>query len=228
MGFKIVLIIVLGLMGINLLVLNYFWYLDFEDRKVSGLDTIEATEDVIYTLTTGLSRDSESTPTAIDTTFFKDQIHTATASLTKEVEMLKKNSITPAVSVRPLTNTSAPIREYYIPLGSSSITTTDWVDVPGIEAYVAPSNYGTLKEMYFEASLRIPSGAGQAFARVKNVTDNVSLIESEITHEGTMGKLLSSGKIPIPATTKLYRLQIKSSLGNQVVIDTSRLKLFAK
>ncbi len=93
---------------------------------------------------------------------------------------------------------------------------------------MAPSNYGAITGIYFEVSLRIPTGTGQAYARLKNVTDNVSLFESEVSTSGTTGALVSSGKLPLPYTTKLYRVQLKSTLGSQVVLDNARIKIFVK
>lgn len=100
--------------------------------------------------------------------------------------------------------------------------------MPGVEAYVVPANYGTLSEMYLEASPRIPTGNGRVYLRLLNVTDNVSLIESEIYQEGNKTGLLSSGKIPIPYVSKLYRIQIKSTLGYEAILDNARIKIFVK
>lgn len=156
-----------------------------------------------------------------------DQIKQATASLTKKVDELSVAKGTSSPVKPPQVNQTA-IKEYYIPLGTGSNTSTEWTDLGGVEAYVAPANYGQIQEMYFEASLRLPTGSGRVYARLKNVTDNNPLFESEVSHEGSGGKLVSSGKIPVPVVTKLYRVQLKSTLGAQANLDNGRIKLFVQ
>lgn len=151
-------------------------------------------------------------------------LKTATESLTMRVDTLTGNSGQPTTSVAQ----NQSVKEYYVPLGTGSTNSTTWIDLPGVEAYIAPSNYGTITEMYLEVAVRVPTGSGQVFARLKNVTDNNSLFESEVSYEGTAGKLISSGKIPVPTQTKLYRMQLRSSLGSEVVLDNARIKLFVK
>src|SRR3989344_93035 len=148
----------------------------------------------------------------------------ATESLTLRVDALTGKSVEQTTS-----NTqNQPVKEFYVPLGTGSTSSTSWVDLPGVEAYISPSNYGTIVEMYLEVAIRVPTGSGQVFARLKNVTDNNSLFESEVSYEGTAGKLFSSGKIPVPSQTRLYRMQLRSSLGAEVVLDNARIKLFVK
>src|SRR3989344_2681064 len=150
-------------------------------------------------------------------------IKIATESLTLGIDAIVGNG----QQVTTVTQ-NQPVKEYYVPLGTGSTNSTTWVDLPGVEAYIAPSNYGTIVEMYLEVAVRVPTGSGQVFARLKNVTDNNSLFESEVSYEGTAGKLISSGKIPVPTQTRLYRMQLRSSLGAEVVLDNARIKLFVK
>ena len=93
-----------------------------------------------------------------------EAIREATASLTMRLDAF-------APSSKPVTATSVKpvVREYYIPLGSGSSSATDWTELAGVEAYVAPSNYGKVKEMYFEAGLRLTKGTGRAYTRLRKV-----------------------------------------------------------
>ncbi len=162
-----------------------------------------------------------------DFRLISDMISEATASLTRQVDSLTGQSS----SVKPVPiskDTTSRVKEYYIPLGSGTTSGQDWTDLPGVEAYVAPTNYGKIKEMYFEAGIRIPSGNGRVYARLKNVTDNNGLFESEVYRDGNTTGMLSSGKLPIPTTTKLYRVQMKSTLGVEVNVDSARIKIFVE
>lgn len=159
-------------------------------------------------------------------------IKEATRSLTQKVKDLEvqinKGTKTPVQSVSPTLQSQSPVKEYYIPLGSSSSGATEWTDLPGIEAYLAPLNYGKIKSLYFEAGLRIPTGNGRMYARLKNVTDNVGLAESEISRDGGSAGMVSSGQIPVPQNTKLYRVQIKSTMGAEALLENARIKIFVE
>jgi hypothetical protein len=156
-----------------------------------------------------------------------EAIKVATQSLTLAVQNIQLNPKTQTLYASPVANTTT-VKEYYIPLGYGSTNSTDWVDLPGVEAYVAPLNYGKIKEMYFEAGISIPTGSGEVYARLRNVTDSVSLFESEVHRSGESGGLASSGKIPVPTSTKLYRVQLRSSIGAEVKLDNARIKIFVQ
>jgi hypothetical protein len=156
-----------------------------------------------------------------------DLVKEATMSLSIRVDKLEKSIPVKNETVNTNQATTG-VKEYYIPLGSGSASSSDWIDLTGVEANVAPSNYGKIKEMYFEANIKIPTGNGTVFARLKNVTDNTGLFESEVHQEGNNYSMVSSGKIPVPITTKLYRVQLKSSLGALAVLDSARIKIFVE
>jgi hypothetical protein len=213
----------LKILGVVLVVINLL-YLNYRIASESGLpppvDT-PITKSIASPLP--LENDAVALPSA-----YIELVREATSSLTIQVSSLENQ-----LAQESGTNvTDAPatisVREFYIPLGTGSTNSQEWVDLPGVEANVAPSNYGSIKEMYFEASLRIPNGTGRAYARLKNVTDNTSLIESEVFREGSSTGLISSGKIPIPQATKLYRVQVKSTLGTEMKLDNARIKIFVK
>lgn len=156
------------------------------------------------------------------------KLQEATASISERLDTIEKVISQPVATPVGVGRTEIGVKEFYIPFGSGSTRSTEWSDLAGIEAYLAPSNYGEITGVYFEASLRIPTGTGKIYARLKNVTDGLGLFESEINHEGSTGKLISSGPIPIPQKTVLYRVQLKSSLGSEVVLDGGRLKVFVE
>lgn len=222
---KITILVAAVLLTANLAFLNF--RVIFQDKQPQETATTVLPETRQQEISPG--RDLTATePTSLsDYHLLSEQIKQATASLTKKVEELSvaKGS---SSAEKPIPVSQSLTREYYIPLGGSITTSTEWVDLGGVEAYVVPANYGHIQEMYFEASLRIPTGSGRVYARLKNVTDDNPLIESEVYHEGSNGKLVSSGKIPVPVATKLYRVQLKSTLGAEARLENARIKLFAK
>lgn len=215
------LILVVGLALTDLAYLNYLVVWQGLDRtKIPDASVIP----IVDTTSQKISfPDSGKQNIKIDDVNMNQLVQMATASLTQKFAELSQTSANKTGSTQVA---SAQVKEYYIPLGTGGTASTDWVDLPGAEAYVVPANYGRITGLYFEAGIRIPTGSGRVYARLRNVTDNIGLIESEVSQEGTNTGLVSSGKIPVPASTKLYRVQLKSSLGVNVSLDNARIKLF--
>lgn len=164
--------------------------------------------------------------------YFKKQeilllINEATSSLTQQLDTITQNNFSKPIS-SPQNQTQNLVKEHYIPLGSGTTTSITWTEINGAEAYVDPANYPRIVGMYFEAALRIPTDNGSAYARIRNVTDKYSLFESEVYKEGAKGGLISSGKLPIPSSTKLYRVELKSTLGAAVELNNARIKIFVE
>ena len=205
---------------VDLLILNYRVF--FSDKKVENISSQTTSMVAPARFSPG-----ETSPVTLE--MVADIVKEATATISQKVDALSSEPVpSPLVITNTISTKFSQPREMYIPLGTGSVSNTDWTDLPGVEAYVAPDNYGTIKEMYFEASIRIPTGNGRVYARLKNVTDTVSLFESEVSNEGSTGELVSSGKLPLPQSTKLYRVQLKSTLGAQAVLDNARIKLFVQ
>lgn len=206
-------VLVLVLAGANLVYLNY---------AVFGKPRPSVTES--RTIPTADSYPSVEDREGSVSSEMVDLIEEATRSLTLRVDNLTPTSQSTTASVAPVSGT---VKEFYIPLGTGSTNSEVWVDLPGVEAYVNPANYGKITGLYFEATMRLPTGTGKAFARLKNVTDNNPLIESEVSQEGDGSSLISSAKIPTPTATKLYRVQVRSSL-SEMKLDNARIKIIVE
>ena len=113
----------------------------------------------------------------------------------------KPNVVTPTPSpiVLPLQNTnSSQTKEYYVPFGSGSGSSADWQDVPGLQASIDSSSYGSIKSVIFEASLHVPNGNQNASVRLYNATDNHPVWNSQIDFTGsTQSVFLTSQSISL-------------------------------
>lgn len=141
----------------------------------------------------------------------------------------KPNAVTPTLSptALPLQNTnSSQTKEYYVPFGSGSGSSSDWQDVPGLQASIDRNSYGSIKSVVFEASLHIPTGNETASVRLYNSTDSHPVWNSEVDFNGnTNSVLLVSPNISLDSGNKLYKVQMKTQLQFQAILDQSRLHI---
>lgn len=137
------------------------------------------------------------------------------------------------LSAKPQTTTkttTAPIEKKtsYISLsGPITTTSTAWVDASGVEVYVDLTNdYSKDATVYWEATLSVANGNGQASARLFDVTHGIAVNGSEIslTNNATP-TLVSSGNLSLWSGKNLYRVQLKSLNSFVVTFASGRIKI---
>jgi len=117
-------------------------------------------------------------------------------------------------------------KEIFIPIGSGSTKSGTFADLSGLEVTIDTTKYSEIESVVFEASLWTDGGNGQAWAKLKNVSDNNPFIESQISSTSGVGEVKTSGKIPIPAGSKKYGVQAKTDITNFAAhVDNARLKI---
>lgn len=126
-------------------------------------------------------------------------------------------------STTSTTTTSSSIKEIFIPFGNGSTSAEDWVDLAGVSSYVDSNAYGKIKNVTFEASVRIPTGNQIAYVRLYNTTDKHPVWFSEVSLEGGTAQLLISKSITLDQGNKLYQVQMKTSLKYTAILDQARL-----
>ncbi len=117
------------------------------------------------------------------------------------------------------------VKELFIPFGSGSSSADDWSDVPGMVATIDSLNYSGIKSIVFEATLRIPTGNQKLYARLYNVTDKHPVWFSEVSIEGGTPQLVTSQPIMFDSGSKIYQVQLKTSLKYQSFIDQARIRI---
>lgn len=137
------------------------------------------------------------------------------------LEVISEKYPTPMVT--PIIQAGA--KELYIPLGSGSTKSTDWVELTGVEGVVDSANYPKIKSAIFEASLRIPTANGKAHAKLYNVTDKHDVWFSEVWVEGSTSQRVESANIRLDSGRKLYRVVMKSTMGYEAILDSARIKI---
>ena len=146
------------------------------------------------------------------------EIYEATASA-------KKALPTPVPGKSTAVSNISQTKEFFVSLGSGSNATSDWEDVAGLKAYIDSTKYSSIKTVVLEASVRIPTGNGIAYVRLFNETDKHPVWFSDVSLEGGEAKLLISSPITLDTGSKLYKVQMKTSLKAPAILDQARIHI---
>lgn len=131
-----------------------------------------------------------------------------------------KVTVLPTQSQKPVSNA----KEFFIPFGGGTISSSDWTDVPGLIAYVDSTNYSQIKAVTFEASVHVPTGNETVSVRLLNATDQRSI--SELFFNGdTNSQFIVSQPITLDYAKKLYKVQMKTQLNYPAVLDQARIHI---
>lgn len=117
------------------------------------------------------------------------------------------------------------VKEFFVSFGSGSSSADEWTDVSGLAAYIDSNQYGKIKTVTFEASLRIPTGNQTAYVRLYNSTDKHPVWFSEVSLEGGTPRLLISKPITLDTGNKLYQVQMKTQLKFSAILDQARVHI---
>lgn len=151
------------------------------------------------------------------------KIYEATSSAVSTMDN-NKTQITSDSKIKQATQISQ-VKEYFIPLGSGSLSSTEWGDVPGVQATIDSNRYGSIKSVVFEPSVHIPTGNETVYIRLFNVTDKHPVWFSEVSLSGGTPQLLFSQPITFDSGVKTYQVQIKTSLNYPAVLDQARIHI---
>ena len=153
------------------------------------------------------------------------EINNATKTASLSIKPTAILTPTPTVKPTSQTQTSSSVKEFFVPFGSGSNSSDDWQDIPGLKATLDPANYGNIKTVTFEATIRIPTGNEIAYARLYNATGKHPVWFSEVSLEGGTPQLLISKPITLDSGSNTYQVQMKTSLKFQAFLDQSRLHI---
>ena len=148
---------------------------------------------------------------------------TCLAEIYQATSSIKKTSVAPSKS--GAVSTQSQTKEFFVPFGSGSNATSDWEDVAGLKAYIDTTKYSSIKNVVFEASVRIPTGNEVAYVRLFNETDKHTVLFSDVSLEGGEAKLLVSSPITLDPGNKLYKVQMKTSLKFTAILDQARIHI---
>lgn len=207
----LVIVFLVVLSAINLFILDIFVFNKSFTVRVSDVSVVK--------------------PSSVPTSYTDNQDSQCPVSCLNIINEATKSSSSIGSTIQTVTDTSlaevsAP-REYYIPLGSGSTGNNTFKDLTATETVIDPGNYGAIKEAYFIASLSNPTRNGQVEAQLFNATDNHPVWGSHIIMNGPVSQTITSNKITLDRGSKLYRVQLKSSLSFDVSLDNAKIRIIS-
>lgn len=177
-------------------------------------DKVKSLEDLAAKLATQVNNLKSSSPQPSLTSNTKD-IEAQITELKARVSALEKATPAPASTTSSVS---------YIPLGSGGGPWADkgWYSIP-YEVSINTDNYPNYSGMNLEVTFRMNQKAGTGSVRLYNVTDSTGYAQVDTTSDVLSLKTSSSFKIA--SGTKTYTLQIKSSEGADLYIQSARIKV---
>ncbi|MEK7521613.1 MAG: hypothetical protein AAB599_02305 [Patescibacteria group bacterium] len=123
---------------------------------------------------------------------------------------------------------SGTTKTTYVPIGSTfSTRSLDWTDVPG-QVEVDTDAYGSSPAFYWDGSVKIGNSNGEVFVRLFDVTNGIAVSLSELSANSANYTNVSSQPLPLWAGKNTYKVQIKSTSGEEATIASDRVKIIYK
>jgi hypothetical protein len=114
--------------------------------------------------------------------------------------------------------------EWYIPLGSSSVSQETWTKLPGAEAQIDTRSYPKNIRVTFEIFLSIPTANGVVSAKLYNETDQHDVWTSTVEAEGN-ATIKKTAVVSLDSGNKTYSVWAKSSLKYEARITNARIHI---
>ncbi|MBT3249876.1 MAG: hypothetical protein HN846_02530 [Candidatus Pacebacteria bacterium] len=131
----------------------------------------------------------------------------------------------PATITKTVTQTvsTGSTKEYVIYLGSGSTVSRDWVEVDGTKTTINTANYPVVKNLEFQASLKIVGG--EARARLKNKTTGAIFHDSEVMHNSSTTTWVSRTGLPLHGGNNEYVVELRSTSGELAHLEGARVRI---
>lgn len=189
-------------------------------------DKVKILEDTISKLVAqvnGLKTQSTQTtagPSALSLDTRLKDIEGLITDLKARISALEKASPAPAAAS---TTKAATV---YIPLGSGGgpWANKDWYSTADYQVILDPANYPGYTGMNLEVTYKLSEQAGTASVRLYNSTDTNTTSSQVDTTSSNIG-LYTSSAFKLPTGSKTYVLQVKSTEGKDIFIQTARIRV---
>ena len=185
--------------------------------NLSTEDKVKDLEKLVEKLVKEVNSLKTSSPKSTNTSDVRvTSLETTIAELKLKVAALEKT--TP-------TTTSSSGSSIYIPLGSGGQwSNVEWTTLSEYEVSLDPANFPNYTGMTLEVVFRLDDPASTGSVRLYNVSDSLAA-SLQVDTTSTTFASKSSASFKLATGTKTYRLQVKSSGGKNLIIQTARIKV---
>lgn len=203
----------------NLLFLDFFWVKGGKKGKVSEETKISPLSEVIPTNNPLTVPEISGVCSASCKTYITEEISDAISNLSYPTQV-------PYPTSQPASLSESFLKAVFIPIGSSGSTTeTSWADISGTDFYFDLANYSNVNSVLWEVSLQSYLSSNPVYIRLYDVTNKRAVDGSELNTGSSSYVYLRSGNLIIWRGENLYRIQAKSSGGNQVNFNSPKMKV---
>ncbi len=222
---KYVLVAVLGLFCVNAIILDI--YLLIKKQPVALVSDLQRNNTVV-------TQTSVCPQSCVDLFHTTSSVTTSSSSvIATQISPTPTLTLTPTPTTTPIPSpvspTSAPVvKEFFVPLGSGVGNASDWTTMSGIGASIDPANYGQIANVYFEVTVRIPTGSQTVNVRLYNANTYQSIANSEVSISDGTATILVSKSIALLQGKNLYQVQVKTQLQKDTYIDQARIRIVTK
>lgn len=123
------------------------------------------------------------------------------------------------------TNVNPQVKDYYIPLGSGTVQSQQWMSVPGVQATVDFGDYQNIQSVLFEASISLPAASQTVSVQLFDVTDNQPVWNSTMSTNGASSQYLVSQPLIYETGLKTYQVQMQNQLLAPATLVQSRIHI---
>ena len=203
----------LALIVINLAILNFILLREnFSFDKARDVATKSA--DMMV---------SESVATYEEVESLKRELEAKIATATARTTYLSPTT-TNYTSAVPVSRDFEHKMEYVKFSGGHGTNSTTWWTASDMKAKFNIANFPNYTA-WWEAHLRIKDGGGKAYARIFDADANIPIEGSEIETSSTSLVQVSSGPLKFYPGDTTYKIQIKSLLGPEAVVEDAKIKI---
>ncbi len=120
-------------------------------------------------------------------------------------------------------------KEIFIPIGSGSTFSHDYIDLAGLKVSIDTTKYSQIDSVYFEASIWVQDGNGQMFTQLVNETDNHAVWSSELSTSSATSISAASPKVKLDSGAKSYKIQAKTNITAYAAhVENARIHIILK
>ena len=147
-------------------------------------------------------------------------------TLETKIAELEGKSTPSSTTIPGTTSTSTSRSPQYIPLGSNAeLTDRTGINLAQFEITLDPADFPGYTNVTLEAVVRMSEAVGTLTLSFYNMTDSVSITNSDISTSSTSFILTNSFNFKLTSGRKTYRIRAKSSEGYLSYIQSARLKI---